>query len=798
MRLIPMIGKTLGHYCIVDKIGAGGMGLVYRAHDERLDRDVALKVLPAGALADDSARLRFRKEALALAKLAHPNIGMIFDFDTQDGVDFLAMEYVPGQSLAQKLRAGSLPEREILTLGAQVAAALEEAHDRGVVHRDLKPGNILITPKGQAKVLDFGLAKLLRLQGDAEATQTFTEAQDVAGTLPYMAPEQLRGEGADVRADIYALGCVLYELATGRRAFAQGTTPQLTDAILHQAPVGPRFVHSRISPQLEAILLKCLEKDPESRYQSAKELGIDLRRLASPSAMAAAAMMPKQARVASHKLFVGGAIGVVAILGLLVLLNVGGLRDRLFGRAVAPQIRSLAVLPLENLSRDPEQEYFADGMTEALITELAKVSALKVISRTSVMQYKGAKRPLSQIAKELNVDGVVEGSVERSGNRIRITVQLIYAPADQNLWAEAYQRDLREVLALQDEVARDVANEIKVKLTPQEQARLTRARPVNPEAHELYLRGRFHWNKRSPEGVRKSIEYFEQAIEKDPDNALAYSALADSYNVISSYNLLAPNEAFPKAKEAATKAVQLDDSLAEAHTSLAVVKAAYEWEWSGAEREYKRAIELNPGYATAHYWYAFSVLTRLGRFEEAIAEMNRALEFDPFSLIINTNLGWIFYYAHRYDDALEQCRKVLDLDSNFASAHVRMVQAYEQKGMFDDAIAETEKLIPLRREDQPEDIRALRKAYRTSGAKGYWRQRLGSIQQQMKHHYISPAFVASIYASLGEKDQAFLWLEHAYAERDNWLSFLKVDPRFDTLRSDPRFQDLLRRVGLPP
>lgn len=490
-------------------------------------------------------------------------------------------------------------------------------------------------------------------------------------------------------------------------------------------------------------------------------------------------------------------VSFAVIAAALFVLNVFRVRDRILGSTRIPPIQSLAVLPLTNLSGDPDQEYFSDGMTDTLITDLAQMGSVKVISRTSIMRYKKTDKSLPEIARELNVGGIIEGTVQRSGDRVRITAQLIEGATDKHLWAQSYERAVKDVLALQDEVARDVANEIKVKLTPQEQARLTRARPVNPEAHELYLRGRFHWNKRSPEGVRKSIEYFEQAIEKDPDNALAYSALADSYNVISSYNLLAPNEAFPKAKEAATKAVQLDDSLAEAHTSLAVVKAAYEWEWSGAEREYKRAIELNPGYATAHYWYAFSVLTRLGRFEEAIAEMNRALEFDPFSLIINTNLGWIFYYAHRYDDALEQCRKVLDLDSNFASAHLRMVQAYEQKGMFDDAIAETEKLIPLRREDQPEDIRALRKAYRTSGAKGYWRQRLGSVQQQMKHHYVSPAFVASIYASLGEKDEAFLWLEHAYAERDNWLSFLKVDPRFDTLRSDPRFQDLLRRIGLP-
>ena len=486
------------------------------------------------------------------------------------------------------------------------------------------------------------------------------------------------------------------------------------------------------------------------------------------------------------------------LIGLLTYLLLSPTpMPRLLRRADAGRIRSLAVLPLENLSGDPSQEYFADGMTEALITDLGKIGELRVISRTSVMQYKGKQKRLGDIGRELHVDAVIEGSVMRAEGRVRVTANLIEASTDRHLWAGIYDRDLRDVLSVQSDFAEAIAHEVQAKLTPEEHARISHPHRVDPEAHELYLLGRFHWNKRSPEGVKKSIEYFEQAIAKDPDNALAYSGLADSYNVISSYNVLAPKDAFPKAKEAATKAIQLDDSLAEAHTSLAVVKAAYEWDWPGAERESKRAIELNPGYANAHYWYAFSVLTRQGRFEEAIAEMNRALELDPFSLIINTNLGWIFYYAHRYDDALEQCRKVLDLDSTFASAHVRMVQAYEQKGMFDDAIAETEKLIPLRREERPEDIDALRRAYRMSGAKGYWRLRLGSVQEQSKHHYVSPSFVASIYASMGEKEQAFSWLEHAYAERDNWLTFLKVDPRFDTLRLDPRFRDLLRRIGLP-
>src|SRR5712692_7231452 len=411
-----MIGQTLGHYRILEQIGAGGMGVVYRAHDERLDRDVALKILPASALADEAARRRFRKEALALAKLTHSNIAHIYDFDTQDSTDFLVMECVPGQTLAQKLNAGSLPEKEVAALGGQIAAALEEAHERGVIHRDLKPGNILVTPKGQAKVLDFGLAKLLRPQGDAQATQTFSETQGVAGTLPYMAPEQLRSEALDGRTDIYALGCVLYEMATGRRAFPEDTAPRLTDAILHQTPVQPRAISARVSSQLEAIILKCLEKDPETRYQSAKELAVDLRRLGTPSATTIVAARPAIARVGWRKLAIGGA-SAIAVAGLLAAFNVGGVRERLLGKSSAtPQIRSLAVLPLENFSRDPEQEFFADGMTEQLITDLAQISALKVVSRTSVMRYKGSAKSLPEIARELSVDGIVEGSVQHSGD----------------------------------------------------------------------------------------------------------------------------------------------------------------------------------------------------------------------------------------------------------------------------------------------------------------------------------------------------------------------------------------------
>ncbi|MGH9580869.1 MAG: protein kinase domain-containing protein [Terriglobales bacterium] len=497
-----MVGQTLGHYRILEQIGAGGMGVVYRAHDERLERDVALKVLPPGTLVDEATRKRFRKEALTLSKMNHPNIETVFDFNTQDGVDFLVMELIPGITLDQKVVAGALAEKDVLRFGQQLAEGLAAAHEQAIIHRDLKPGNLRVTPDGRLKILDFGLAKLVQPVSDVALTNSLTETQSVTGTLPYMAPEQLRGEAADARSDIWAAGAVLYELATGRRPFDAKLSTALAGDIQHTPPPSLRQLKPALSPKLEDIILKCLEKDPENRYQSARDVGVDLRRLgtaAIPSAVGPVVPVWPLWRRALPVAVIALAVVVAVVAGL-----VGGrLRERLLGKATPPRIESLAVLPLENMSGDPGQEYFADGMTEALIAELSKIRALKVISRTSVMQYKGARKPLPEIARELNVDAVIEGSVVRDGDRVRITAQLIYAPADQHLWVESYERDLKDVLALQDEVARSIASEIKVKLTPEEQAHLTSARSVNPEAYELYLKGRHHWNKRTEEELKK-------------------------------------------------------------------------------------------------------------------------------------------------------------------------------------------------------------------------------------------------------------------------------------------------------
>jgi serine/threonine-protein kinase len=790
-----MIGKTLGHYLIISKIGTGGMGEVYIARDKRLERDVALKILPADALADDAARKRLRKEALALSKLNHPNIATIFDFDTESGVDFLAMEYVHGETLAQKLSGGSLPEKETAAIAVQIVDSLEEAHEQGIVHRDLKPSNIMVTPKGRVKVLDFGLAKLLRPVGSITTAETLSDTQGLAGTLPYMSPEQLQDEPVDARSDIFSFGAVVYESATGQRPFRDEVVSRLMDAILHQTPVPPRALNPRVSPDLERIVLKCLEKDPSLRYQSAIEVSVDLRRLGTPSAVAVAKTKPRRTQSRRLRMAIGVCAGAISIAALLIALNAGGVRDRLLGKTGAQHIRSLAVLPLDNLSRDPEQEYFADGMTDQLITDLAKISALKVISRTSMMQYKGTRKLLPQIAQELGVDAVVEGSVQRSGDLVRINAQLIDARTEQHLWGDTYERDLRNVLALQDEVAQAIANELNIKLTSPGEPRLASSRPVDPEAYEANLKGRYYSGKRTEKEVKKSIEYFQQAIEKDPNYASAYSGMADAYALLGYRGWLPSNEALSRGKAAALKAVGLDDSLAEAHASLAFIAETLEWDWPTAEREYKRALELNSGYAEGHNWYA-GYLMYLGRFEEGITEAKRARELDPLSLAINNALGGRLLLAGRVDEAIEQIQKTMEMDTNFAPAHNQLGWAYLRKGMNEVAIAEFQKEMALSGGDPDESV-DLGFAYAILGKKDKAKKILAKLERKREQTFVSPASLGIVSGALGEKDEAFAWLEQAYELRDPQLTYLKVGPKFTPLRSDPRFQDLLRRMGLP-
>jgi serine/threonine protein kinase/TolB-like protein/Flp pilus assembly protein TadD len=789
-----IVGLRLGHYVVVTRIGAGGMGEVYRARDEHLDRDVAIKVLPSKTFSDDSARKHFRTEALALSKLNHPNIATIHDFDTQQEIDFLVMEYVSGVTLSERIANHALPEKECTLLGLQLAEGLAAAHEQHVVHRDLKPNNLRLTPDGRLKILDFGLAKLVQPAAPAAEANTESETRTVAGTLPYMSPEQLQGRAVDARADIWAAGTVLYEMATGHTAFHEKTATATAGAILHK-PVAPpgRLAHG-LSPHLENIILKCLEKEAENRYQSAKELAVDLRRLSSASAGA----LVRTAEPKSRGMLVGAAIACVATLlsiaALLVALNIGGWRDRWLGHGGPPRISSLAVLPLANLSRDPEQDYFADGMTEALITDLAKATDLRVISRTSVMRYKGTQKLLPEIAGELHVDAVVEGSIQRSENKVRITAQLIRAATDQHLWADSYQRDLQDILALQDEVAHAITLQVEGRLSQKNEARRGSFRPINPEAYEAYLKGRYFWNKRDRNSLEKSLGYFNEAIAKDPNYALAYAGLADVYVVLDPDWGIASKEVNEKAKAAAQKALTIDDSLVEAHTSLATIYHN-EWNWQGAEREFKRAIELNPSYATAHHWYSIYLATA-ARFDESVKEATKAVELDPLSLIISASLGNRLNEARRYEDAANQCRKTLDMDPNFGLAYLCIGISYVNVGRFKEGIPQLQKGTELLPGD-PYSMEQLGIAYALSGDRARAREVLRKLQDPSQPHL--PAYsIAMVYAGLADKEQTISWLKKGYEERNDDMIYLKIEPVLDPFRSDPRIQDLIRRVGFPP
>jgi len=793
-------GTKLGPYEILSPLGAGGMGEVYRARDAALGRDVAVKVLPV-AFSEDSDRLRrFKLEAQAAAALNHPNILSIHQLGVHDGAPYLVSELLEGETLRARLERGALPASTAVDYTLQLVSGLAAAHERGIVHRDLKPENIFLTTHGLAKILDFGLAKLRRPEefGSPEAAMTqgtVTVPGIVMGTVGYMSPEQVRGQRVDHRSDLFALGALFYEMLSGKRAF-QGNTPAdtLTAILMHDPPslIG---TSPNITAPLERIIRRCLEKDPNERFQSAKEVGFALKALSDvPASVTAdsekATVRVPQQMTAKATLGLAG-LAVVAVLSLLIAANVGGLRDRLWRGG---HIQSLAVLPLASLSGDSAQDYFADGMTEAMITELAQISGLRVISRTSVMQYKGGKKSLPEIARELHVDSVLEGSVLRSGEKVRITAQLIQAFPERHLWAQSYVSDLRDIMAVQSQVARSVAGEIRVKLTASEEARLQKSRPVNPGAHDAYLRGRYFRRKGGLENVEKAGHYFEQALDNDPLYAPAYAALADYYSVLPFYTGARPDEVLPKAKAAVARALELDDSLAEAHASLAYIYTYYDWDWAHGDQEFQQALQLNPNDAAVRHRYS-RYLSSLGRIDEALREIKHEQELDPLSQVAKANVGMIYYFARQYDSAIKPLNDVLKEDPKFDTAYWGLGLIYEQKGMPAEAVAQMEKAAALSPDSNT--MASLGHAYAIAGQKEKAQKILGQLDAQSKKESISGYQFAVIYAGLGELNKALAELEKAFKERSTLLGYIKMDPRFDPIRSDARFIDLQRRIGLP-
>ena len=808
-----MIGRSLSHFRIVEKIGEGGMGVVYRAEDTRLQRPVALKVLPPELVGDEERRKRFLREARAAAAVTHPNIATIYHVDEAGGMVFIAMELIEGRTLREMIGGRPMPLTDALRIATGVAEGLARAHKAGVVHRDLKPDNVIISADGSPKILDFGLAKMLeRGSGDpggvSSQAGTFTDEMTregkIFGTPAYMSPEQARGKPVDERSDIFSFGTTLYEMVTGRPPFMGETKTDVLSAILRERPEFPSVKNPKIPQELDLFIASCLEKDPGDRYQHSLQLAVELRKLermvalpapvnltlssAFKAVQAESKKRQNRALVASVTMFIAA---LYLLVGWLVWIDVGGVRARLFGSGNPGRIESLAVLPLENLSGDPAQDYFADGMTEALITDLSKIGALKVISRTSAMRYKGSDKSLPQIARELGVHAVIEGSVLHVGDQVRITAQLIEAATDELKWSESYERELSDVLRLQGEIARSIAEEIKIKLTDQQHTDLQSVGAVNPVAYESYLRGRYYANKGKEEGLRRSIHYYKQAIKEDAEFALAFAGLADSYFLLSTW-YLPPKEAMPQAKMAALKALEHNEMLAESHTALGNVHLYYDWDWLAAEREFRRALELDPNEVGAHLGYAAYFLA-MDRTEEGIAEIHRALELDPLSL--NWRGGWLLFLAREYERAVQHMRELLEFEPDYAFAHALLGLIYEQEGRSSEALEAFQRARNL--EDSPFFVIYGAYGHAMLGQRGEAKRILREVRRISQERYVCGYEVGMVYANLGEIEQAFEWFEQALEDRADCWVFAPPDPRLGSIRSNPRFQAMLRRVGFP-
>jgi serine/threonine-protein kinase len=794
------VGRRIGHYQVISLLGRGGMGEVFLAEDTRLERKVALKILPAAFTENPDRVRRFEHEAKAASSLNHPNILTIHEIGEADGAHYIVSEFVEGETLRERMRREPLSLSVALDVAQQVADALAAAHAAGITHRDIKPENVMARPDGLVKVLDFGLAKLPGMpnaeagllaqtpQGIPHSTFRIPHSTSpglVVGTAHYMSPEQARGQNVDYRTDIFSLGVMLYEMLAGRRPFDGATTSDVMAAILTKEPEPIEELISEAGPKIAQAVIRCLAKEREGRFQTVGELAAQLQAATGRSEQSA----PREARRRSRPVWIAATL-------LLLMIAVVVYWKLAPKGAPNPQIRSLAVLPLENLSGDPAQEYIADGMTDALIGDLSMIGALRVISRTSAMRYKGAKKSLPQIASELGVDAVVEGSVQRFGDRVSVRAQLVHAATERHLWGARYERDLGDVLWLQSEVAQAIAREIRTKITHAERTRLANKHAVNRKALDDYLKGQYHRNKITEDHLLTAIEYFQSAISVDPSYAPAYAGLAECYGLLGSGTVgaLPPQEARRRAEEAAGKALEYDPELVEARIVMGYVKM-YDWDWAAAEQEFKRAIELNPNNANAHTYYS-RYLTSIGRVDEAVAEMDRAQELDPLSLAISAQRGFVLEMARRYDDVIEGLSRVIAQDPNHYQAHMILGRAYAAKGRREEAISTLERATVLSKRSSGA-LGFLGMAYGLAGRKDEARKILHELLKQNRRGYVSPVAVANVYTGLGARDQAFDWLEKAYQERSYYLAYLKVSPASDPLRTDPRFDDMLRRIGAP-
>ncbi len=746
-------------YEIIEELGKGGMGNVYRVEDTKTKEEIALKLIKPEIASDNKTIERFRNELTTARKIRHKNVCGMYDLGEHKGTHFITMEFVPGEDLKSLMRRVKLDAGSALSIGKQICEGLSEAHRLGVVHRDLKPSNIMIDREGNARIMDFGIARSLRIKD-------ITAEGVVIGTPEYMSPEQAGAKEVDHRSDIYSLGVILYELVTGKLPFER-----------------------KLPENVRILILKCLEKDKTQRYQSADEVLSELARLEQ-------GIPTGEKEVAESfrlkRLYIPLVLILAVLVAGLILWNPWSEKEALPVESGKP---SVAVLPFEDLSPQKDQGHLCDGFAESIIGALTKIDGLRVPAPTSSFSFRGREQDIKEIGDKLNVTTILRGNVQKAGDKVRVTAQLINVEDESLLWSEPYDGVMEDIFVVQDEISIKIIDILKIKLLGEEKQGLVKRYTENVEAYNLYVQGRWFWNKRTEEGFRKSIDFFEQAIELDQDYALAYAGIADAYNLLPIYASLPTKDYFPLAKEAALKALEIDGKLAEAHASLAWVKMNWDLEWEMAEKEFKRAIELNPSYATAHHWYALYLMFT-GRFDEAIKEITRAHELDPLSLIINREVGRVYFYAGQDDQAIKALKKTIEMDPYFSDVHHMLGQVYLKNARYEEALEEFHKEVSIYGGSDPTSESYIGVTYVRMGKKDEAQRILDNLIEWSKNEYLPPHFVAILYFALDEKDLGFEWLERAYEDRTFGLTLLKIAPEFDSVRPDPRFVTILSKVGL--